>query len=187
MLAKLEGLRTTEGFADMMLRADETAAELRKLRKKADKGDRDAAIELFRRELELARVGHAEAQKRLAALGKLEGERGDKLRSQVANLEASTLMADVTGDVATQIVAGEKLAAMFQAGHKPDDRSLLLSSWFLISVYAEKKGNAKLFADAVKAFRDTPGIRQAFLDQLEQRLEKLKKKGAKGGKGTEKD
>jgi len=183
VLAAHEGPRTVDGF-------EETGKKAQKfvdLKKKADKGDKGAKIELIIADLEGGRITPDEATKKLEGLGELSADQKKALETAKANGEVkaiyepynSTPSSDQAAVKKARTEIGEKLLARKKAGKPaPTGDQEWQMYWFGILGYGELKEDAAIYEEALTAikgkFGKEPQAKQSIA-KMEQTLARLKK------------
>ena len=166
--------RKTAGFRATVADAKATGKSLAALRKAAKDGDTGAAADLLEKQIELAHLGVTGARKQLALIRALPKARFQQLDRKILTLEVNEIQSTATDDEATQYAAGEKFAAMIKADRIPPDEDALYF-WYFTSVYAEKEGNAELYAKALAGMRKHDRrVQASVLEDMEKTLEKLR-------------
>lgn len=173
-----------ENFEKMAAKGDEYFA----LKKKADGGDKPAAIDLFIAQLELHHHKLKDAEAKSKSLDKPSEEQKKKIEEMLAQLKAEALDDEIIAlfkglgqspDEAAITALGRKFLEMKKAGKIPNGNPQLIANfWSLIMQVAEKDKDVATFEEGIQAlkakFSDNPRAQQG-IQQLEQKLEELKK------------
>ncbi len=173
VIGKHEGERNVAGFE----KTGQKAKAFLELKKKAEKGDRQARIDLLLAELELDHVTAEEAEKKIKEIGKLSPDQQTRLNGLLAGAAVKEVLKTVN-DKPSQIEAGKKFLEMKKAGKSaPTSDRELQAYWILMMNYAETQKDVATFEEALKIlkakFGDNPSTKR-FFDTKDEILKKLK-------------
>ena len=149
----------------------EKAAAFLAMVKKADGGDKAAALEVMITRLETGAMKADEAKKKLKDLPKPSAEQAPRLNGALANSEVKEVMEE------QQAATAKKFTEMLKAKRVPTDKEVGESFYMTILTYAEKQKDAASFEAALNGlkemFSDNPNAKP-FFDAKEKTLKKLK-------------
>lgn len=149
-------------------------AAFRAIEKKADSGDGEAQLELFRRRVALAHFEDFDAAaKRLAAMEGFEEKERKGLHTQLVNQEFNLILA-IAQDESKRPVAAKATVAMYRKGRTAEGR-LAQYYWSLLGLGGAGARDADLLGEAVERLKgiDAPFARRS-LRQLEPVLNRLR-------------
>jgi hypothetical protein len=149
VLAKHEEERTAEGFA----KTGEKVKDFYALKAKADKGDKEAQVNLAITQLELGHLKAEEVQEKLSKLGPLSAPQKAKLDGLLIAAEVREVLKTVTNEKATQLAAGKKFLEMNRSGKPAPIGEEDQPYWILIMDYAESQKDAKAFELGLQALK----------------------------------
>lgn len=179
VLAMHQDARDVGGFSRTADQARGLVKKLKDLRDLASSGDADAGKELFLTRFDL---GHFSVSDALAKLEKLTLTADEKKRvsDKLTGMEIDEIMAPVTENVETHVVAGKKFYAMMKAGRLPNSMDTAQPFYILMMSYAESEKDSVLFAKALEGLKgffaemlEDPGVK-AFFENKEKTLEEMR-------------
>ncbi len=163
--------QSVDGF-NKTLNAVEAYLELKA---KAHSGDKSVANDLFVAEMQLGKLGFAEATTRYAALKGLSAEQRERIDAELIDLEVADIVGKVNSGKLTPDEATPTLAQMAKADRIPTGMYAQLF-WSVVLQHAEQNKDVKLFERGITAFKDLlAGQGQdELLADMEKRLKALK-------------
>lgn len=158
-------------------------AELAELTAKAGKGDRDAAIALLQKEIDLNRIGAADAKKKVVEL-KIDGEARKAIDSKLAKAEVMEIVGQIKGpdDMAK---AGEALAVMLQEGRVPPEGQEQFYMWQVLFRHGQTTKNAELLGKVLAGVEGMSRKNQRFIDMIKKTIEEVQAGGDKKEEGKD--
>lgn len=180
--ATLAGARNAKGFAATVTKAQANITALKDLAARADKGDAEAAVQLFEKQLSLSHLTPAVALERLAKLKGVDADNQQKLQGQIAKAEVMGILGAIK-DEKGQIGAGEQMATMLEAGRIPPEGQEQMYFWLLIGAYANDKRDTALLDKAIAGVKAMKRPQAQMVKRLEAMREKLGDKAEPAGDG----
>lgn len=169
---------TVDGFLQTLAAE---VPEYRALKKKAQSGDKTAAVELLMKQVEFAAIGVQDCNAAIEKLGKdLTQEQLGKLenRRNAAELEAAIEAAGARTKLAK---AGPAVLELKKAGHVPTDEQAFTLYRRVLLDYAEQQKDVQLFEEILETLRKRYAGNERALKQIVEptgkRLEKLEEAG----------
>jgi hypothetical protein len=172
------GAPTVPGLAE----TGNKVSALMDLRRKANEGSKDAAIELVFAAAELGVLPPKEMGKQLEGKGPLTEAQQARLESLRSSLEIGAEVAGILASVRrndpnSAVEAGRRFAEMKRAGRSPSQRDAH-AFWSLILRYAESCGDVALYEETlgivVEKFGQDPAASRVIAD-AERRLQRMKR------------
>ena len=149
----------------------EKAASFLAMVKKAEGGDKAAALEVLITKLESGGIKAEEAKKKLKDLPKPSAEQEPRLSGALANAEVQQVLDD------QQAATAKKFIEMMKGKRVPTDKEVGENFYMTILNYAEKQKDAANFEAALNGlkamFSDNPNAKP-FFEMKEKTLKKLK-------------
>ncbi|MBC8327913.1 MAG: hypothetical protein ISR76_07480 [Planctomycetes bacterium] len=167
----VQGDRSVEGFDSTLVQV----SRMEDLRKRMAGGEKGLGADLFLAELALGKVSWEEAQEKAKGFSKLTGAQKKELGQLMLDTEIKHIVAGVGRDDEKLIQAGKRIEEILASGMTPSP-AVQATLWGFVLRYADKIGDAELYAKAVeftkKRYADEPRAK-SYLERLDARLKEL--------------
>lgn len=167
VIAKMDRPYEVETFEAALTKASAFLAMV----KKAEGGDKGAALEVLIGRLETGGIKADEAKKKLKELPKPSAEQEPRLNSALANAEVKQVMDE------QEEATAKKFIEMIKAKRVPTDKEVGQTFYMTVLNYAEKQKDAANFEAALNGlkemFKDNPQAK-GFFDAKDKTLKKMK-------------
>ncbi len=163
--------RSVDGF-HKTLNAVEAYLELKS---KADSGNKSVANDLFVAEMQLGKLGFAEATTRYANLKGLSAEKRERIDAELIDLEVADIVGKVNSRQLTPDEATGTLAEMAKADRIPTGQHAQLF-WSVVLQHADQNKDVKLFERGFTTLKELLAGQgqEEMLAEMEKRLKELK-------------
>lgn len=160
--------------------------ELAELTAKAGKGDREAAIALLQREIDLNRIGAADAKKKVAEL-KIDGDVKKAIGVKLAKSEVSELVGKIRGqdDKENIAKAADALLVMVNEGRIPEEGREQFNMWMVLFLHGQATKNVDMLTKALAGADGMNPKNPRFIDAIKKALEEAKADGDKKEEGKD--
>ncbi|MEK7465938.1 MAG: hypothetical protein AAB074_00870 [Planctomycetota bacterium] len=167
VISKFDRPYTVDTFSEALKKAESFIAMV----KKAEGGDKAAALEVLIGKLETGAIKADEAKKKLKDLPKPSAEQEPRLNGALANAEVQQILDE------QEAATAKKFMEMLKAKRAPTDKEVGQTFYMAILNYSEKEKDAAGFEAALNGlkamFGDNPQAK-GFFDAKEKTLKKLK-------------
>jgi hypothetical protein len=177
LLAPHRGPHTVAAFRATVASAQLVRQRLVYLQKQVSGGDDEAGRELLALQLQLGHLDPPTAWARLATLHLALTDLAE-FTGLIAKTEVGLLLGDVSNDLASQVTAGKKTAAMLALGHIPVESRELYYFWGLTSRYADSRGDRQLLDQCLAGVKRMGKPDPVLLQSIEVAIATLTKAGA---------